>query len=266
VYNVGVSNEGIGFPETEEIWRHVARVQGFFPFLCSGVCSIEGPTDTVFAGRTERKVDGDGGMWEHTEQPYDLKDTALIASDEEPIGPQSSVAEDDDPLRNTTHAACAWLMRAPIYVYHCGAGIRGGGQADLDRGRYSNLYDQPSFAPTLQMLCAARDFLPGDLAQWNRISHSNPRYENEFPFATGPLQPHDPANWFLKAYANRSTDGRFVCWFSKIEKDIPLLAYTSMIFAINDLRGNVTHLELHGGEVHTLTTRGAALLSGSLHQ
>jgi len=266
VYNIGVSNEGIGFPDDgyAEIWRHVEAVRDLTPFLVSGVCSVEGPHDTVFAGRTERKVQGDGGMWEHTEQPYDLKDTALIASDEEPIGPQSSVAEDDDPLRNTTHAACAWIMRAPIYVYHCGAGIRGGGQADLDRGRYANFYDQPSFAPTMAQLVAARDFLPGDLAQWTRITHSNPKHEGEFPFATAPLQPHSPSNWFLKAYANRSTDGRFVAWFSKIEKDIPLLAYAPMEFLLSDLRGTVRAITLTPGEVHTLTVRGAALLSGSL--
>ena len=176
VYNVGISNEGIGFPDHAEILRHVARVQEQTPFLVSSVCSIEDAPATVYAARTERKTTGDGGMWEHTEQPYDLRETPLIASDEEPIGPQSSVAEDDDPLRNTTHAACAWLMRAPLYVFHCGAGIRGGGQADLDRGRPANFYDDPVFPPSLLMLRWARDFLPGDLAQWDGISHSNPRY------------------------------------------------------------------------------------------
>jgi len=266
VYYVGISNEGIGFPDDgyAEILRHVARVQDLTPFLCSSVCSLDEAPATVYAGRTERKVEGDGGMWEHTEQPYDLRETALVAIDEEPIGPQSSVAEDDDPLRNTTHAACAWLMRAPLYVYHCGAGIRGGGQADLDRGRYANLYDQPSFAPTLATLCQARDFLAGDLAQWSRISHSNPRYEGEFPFATAPLQPHDPAGWFLKAYANRSTDGRFACWFSKIERDVPLVAIAPTTGDIADLRGGVRAFALAPGETLTLTLRGAALIRGTL--
>jgi hypothetical protein len=284
VCNVAISNEGIGFDGTSEINRHVARVQQQSAFLCSGLCSVEEPPATVFAARTERKTTGDGGMWEHTEQPYDLKDTHLVASDEEPIGPQSSVAEDDDPLRNTAHAVCAWVCRAPIYCYHCGAGIRGGGQADLDRGRHANFFDQPSFAPTLQMLRAARDFLPGDLAQWSNVCHSNPRYEGIYPFATGPLQPFDPSGWFLKSYANlenraagrrleqrraggryatRAASGRFVCWFTKIEKDIPLQAYAPMTFDVYDMRGTLSSVALQAGETYTLTVRGAVIIRGA---
>jgi len=266
VVNVGVSNEGIGFPDDgyAEILRHTERVRATTPFLVSSVCGLEDAPATVYAARTERKIEGDGGVWEHTEQPYDLRNTELVASDEEPIGPQSSVAEDDDPLRNTTHAVCAWLCRAPLYVYHCGAGIRGGGAADVERGRYANFYDQPSFGPTLAMLCAARDYLPGDVAQWSRISHSDPKHEGEYPFATGPLQPFDPSEWFLKTYANRSTDGRFVCWFSKVEKDVPLVACSAMAFHVFDLRGGVAYVELAPGETYPLTVRGAALLVGTL--
>jgi len=266
VLNLGITNEGLAFDKNEAL-ELVAHVRERTPFLVSSIAGVNERPATVFAGRTERKVTGDGGIWEHTEQPYDLKDTVRIGSDEEPIGPQSSVAEDDDPLRNTAHAVCAWVCRAPIYVYHCGAGIRFGGAADQARGRYANFYDQPSFAPTRQMLTAARDFLPPELASWGLITHSHPRFEGQYPFKTGPLEPYDPSGWFLKTYANRSgtagvTGTRFAAVFLKIEKDIPLEAFADMRFDVSDLRGGIESVELKANERHIVTARGAVAIRG----
>jgi hypothetical protein len=269
VLNIGISNEGIGFDDIDEILALTQRVRDRTPFLVSSVSSLDSPPATVFAGRTDRKVTGDGGMWEHTEQPYDLREASVgPASDEEPIGIASSVANDDDSLRHAAHAATAWICGAPIYVIHTGAGTRGGGDWDVNPGpgasypkREANFFDQPTFAETVRLCAIARDFLPAGVSGWGNWSHSDPSHEGRYPFRTGPLQPFDPSGWFLKTYATRRGQD-YALVILKIERDVPLEAPAPMTYRLSDLRGGVRSGRLEAGERLTVTERGAVVVTG----
>jgi hypothetical protein len=85
----------------------------------------------------------------------------------EPIGPQSSVNADDDPSRLVLGAITTGVCQGAAYCLHTGAGIRGGGQADLDRGRAADFVDVPNIAATLAGLRWLRSLLPGDIANWD---------------------------------------------------------------------------------------------------
>lgn len=259
-----VSNEGIGFipkrddPEIEQLAQLIRQRS---PFLVNGVSDRETLTDTLHAAHTPRKITGDGGMWEHTEQPYDLHATSLVASDQEPIGPESSVEEDDDALRNAAHALCCWVVGGSIYVCHPGAGIRGGGQADLDRGRFANFYDQPTLDDMLAKMVRARDFLPRKIAEWRNVNHSDPSREGRYPFATGPLQPFDPRHWFLKTYANDNGQ-EFAGLFTGVHRDVPLQANRPTEVTVNDLQGHVQTATLSPGQQVVVRANGVFAFRG----
>ena len=99
----------------------------------------------------DRGVSGPGGVWRPVGRPWGYPtdyDTTCrgqlprAATSNEPIGPQSSVAEDRDPVRLALSYVTTFIAGNAAYVYHAGAGIRGGGAADLARGRSANLFDQ----------------------------------------------------------------------------------------------------------------------------
>jgi len=93
-----------------------------------------------------------------------------IVFNNEPIGPESSVAEDDDASRIVAAYALTFLANNAAYVLHTGPGIRGGGAADVAPavGRHANMDELPSFASIATALSAARRYLPSGLANWTR--------------------------------------------------------------------------------------------------
>jgi len=169
-----------------------------------------------------RKTTGDGGIWEYTEQPYKGKDSPRVISDQEHIGPKSSVAEDSDPERLTSSAATSFVTGHAIVVLHTGAGVFMGGSGGDSRGREANLFDVPGITTMLRARVALASRMPADLPNWRNTSHSDPSREGDFPWKTSHLQPFNPGGWFLKIYAARHADGRFAANFMKVEQDIVL--------------------------------------------
>ena len=88
----------------------------------------------------------------------------------EPIGPESSVRQDDDPARIAAAYVATFLANHAAYVFHAGPGIRGGGAADVDGSlrRHANFDELPSFTQIAEALAAARRYLPPGLANWSR--------------------------------------------------------------------------------------------------
>lgn len=84
----------------------------------------------------------------------------------EPIGPASSVASDADPLRLALAFAAAFVGGNAAYVYHSGAGIRGGGAADVARGRAGDFAGVDAAA--LSAIAETRAHLPSGVANWQR--------------------------------------------------------------------------------------------------
>jgi hypothetical protein len=94
----------------------------------------------------------------------------------EPIGPETSVRQDDDPARIAAAYVLTFLANHAAYVFHAGPGIRGGGAADVDGPlrRHADFVDMPSFGKIATALAAARNYLPPGLANWTRHAPDAP--------------------------------------------------------------------------------------------
>ena len=94
---------------------------------------------------------------------------ALVFNNE-PIGPESSVRQDDSPSRIAASYVMTFLAGNASYVLHSGPGIRGGGAADVNSKlrRHAHFGELPSFKPIAVALTAAKEYLPQGLANWTR--------------------------------------------------------------------------------------------------
>lgn len=116
------------------------------------------------------------GLWRAVRQPW--REAAFhcgsgvpyAISNNEPIGPQASVAEDDDPVRLTMGAAVSYLTGVGTYVYHASPGIWGGGVEGRQQGHPADWWDTTHVLNTLQGLRGLRDLLPADLANWEKMN------------------------------------------------------------------------------------------------
>lgn len=135
--------------------------------------------------------------WEMLFGPRELGVQSYINN--EPIGPQSSVAADDDPQRLAMAAAVTWLTQGAAYTLHTGAGIRAGSAFDLARGRSANLWEVPRIEETMAAIRQVREMLPANLP--------NCRPANAH-WAEAPLSV-DP-NALVRAYQSVCDDGTIV--------------------------------------------------------
>lgn len=93
-----------------------------------------------------------------------------VVFNNEPIGPESSVRQDDSPSRLAAGYVMTFLAGNAAYVMHAGPGIRGGGAADISSKlrRHAHFDELPSFKPIAAALGAAKQYLPPGLANWTR--------------------------------------------------------------------------------------------------
>jgi hypothetical protein len=97
------------------------------------------------------------GGWLSVRDPWRVQfiDGIPPVSSNEPIGPGSSVAAENDPIKLLCAASFAWMSGLPMYVYHSEAGVFG-------RSRFQ---DQPAIERVGRLL----DMLPSDLGNWRRF-------------------------------------------------------------------------------------------------
>jgi hypothetical protein len=95
-----------------------------------------------------------------------------VVLNNEPIGPESSVRQDDSPSRIAAAYVMTFLAGNAAYVLHAGPGIRGGGAADVSSTlrRHAHFDELPSFKPIAAALAAAKQYLPPGLANWTRFA------------------------------------------------------------------------------------------------
>ena len=93
-----------------------------------------------------------------------------VVFNNEPIGPESSVRQDDSPSRIAAAYVMTFLAGNAAYVLHAGPGVRGGGAADVSSAlqRHAHFDELPSFKPIAAALAAAKQYLPPGLANWTR--------------------------------------------------------------------------------------------------
>ena len=123
---------------------------------------------------TDRDTGQSGGPWHPVRELWKLQHSGgeipRVWINNEPIGPQSSVDNDDDPVRLAMSAAMSWLSGMAAYTLHTGAGVRGGGAADRALGRAANLWEVRTIDATTRMLQGVRRALPATLPNWHRVN------------------------------------------------------------------------------------------------
>jgi hypothetical protein len=204
---------------------------------------------------------GDEG-WRHVRQARDPSlfwGGAWTAN--EPIGPQSSVAQDDDPLRLTAAMVFTYVGQGAGYVLHTGAGIRGGGLEDLQRGRSANVWEVPNVAAILRGM-TARALLPGDLASWS-FQNNNRQAGRNHPFNVDHLVPLVEGGQLLRAFCAVSGT-QFVCIPTRAKVPVPFEARYPMAFTVHDpMSGEVREtVSLDTGETWTLQPTDFVILKG----
>ena len=101
----------------------------------------------------DRDVSKTDGHWRPVRQPWEHQFSSLpVGSSNEPIGPGSSVAAENDPVKLVAAALVTYVSGLPMYVYHSKAGIRG----------HEELADMPGVGGFIHL----KTVVPNDLASW----------------------------------------------------------------------------------------------------
>jgi hypothetical protein len=218
---------------------------------------------TVHSDRSQR---GAGGRWRPVKEVWNAHlSMPLPWIANEPIGPQSSVAEDDDPRRLTMIAGMTWLSGGAAFTLHTGAGVRGGGAEDRLRRRVANVWEVPHIDQTLAGINALRAILPADLANFQP---RDPAIDSaDYPFEASSVAERIADGRLLAAYATTSSDGRFVVMPLVAAAPVPLTARTAMQLTLFDpLTGApVDARSLAAGETFVLPPREASVIVGDRH-
>lgn len=122
-------------------------------------------------------------VWRVLRGPWDFgpcDGLPALASSNEPIGPESSIAAIDDPLVLSMLALVTYGSGVGAFVLHSGPGVRGGGAADLRLGRHSNLWEIRNADGITQGLRTLERLLPRDLANWEKRDSSEKSPERPF--------------------------------------------------------------------------------------
>ncbi|MGH9312351.1 MAG: hypothetical protein ACRD1S_04040, partial [Vicinamibacterales bacterium] len=98
-----------------------------------------------------------------------------ILSNNEPIGPGSSVESESDPYELVTAAANTYLSGFPIYVFHSGPGVRDDPWHPLGL-RPSRLQDLRGSNRIIGGLYALKGYLPADVHTWARHRREEPAH------------------------------------------------------------------------------------------
>jgi hypothetical protein len=175
----------------------------------------------------------------------------------EPIGPQSSVAADDDPLRLVMAFVTTFAAGNSAYVLHTGAGIRGGGAADLAAGRSADVMDVPGLAAALAGIRAAREYLAPDLANWRRRDAGDSAH---------PFVGFDQAlrGGSVNAVYAATSRNRFVVAVLGARREVVVRTRRHLVLTVHDPISAVTTdpVHLRAGERLALRGTGAFVLTG----
>lgn len=214
---------------------------------------------TIHFDRDVWKVEG---SWRPVRQPWEHGFCAgvPVGSNNEPIGPGSSVAEENDPERLVAAAIVTHIAGLPMYVFHSNAGVRGD----------SDLWEMPG----VDAFVAMKSLLPGDLASW---SAKNAHWDDA-PFvvyagAGGQLHPdtmwvdlESPESGVVRAYGSVKGSDFFVFPIGILGEVIMAPRKDAAFDVVDPLTGEVLAQEVRAaGEQFSVSApgRAALLLRGS---
>jgi hypothetical protein len=105
----------------------------------------------------DRDISTIEGGWRPVRQPWEHEECVPelpVGSNNEPIGPGSSVNTENDPVKLVAAAITTYVSNLPLYVFHSKAGVRGD----------ENLFDMNGAGSFVAM----KSLVPNDLASWPR--------------------------------------------------------------------------------------------------
>ena len=141
---------------------------------CSDHLTMYGQLDVqIITEHFPRESTKTAGRWAPVIAPWDVRECKglpPVVSNNEPIGPRSSVASETDPLRVVAGAIASWMAGVGLYVFHTDAGVWG----------REPITSMPGAEAILDGLGKARGYVPGDIANWRRHRRDSP----EHPFTS----------------------------------------------------------------------------------
>jgi hypothetical protein len=215
---------------------------------------------TIHFDRDVSKVDG---HWRPVRQPWGYEgecDVGIVGNNNEPIGPGSSVASEDDPLTLVAAAMATYVANIPFYVFHSRAGIRGD--------------DDVWNMPGVDAFTKVKELVANDATNWSRQNH----HWAGHPFVVYGGDPGGNlvanATWsdfgsaatsgVVRAYAGTS-GGRFWMLPIGIKDFVEVEAKAAMDFdVLHPITGEtLAHHALEAGERARLTGATALVVRGS---
>lgn len=121
--------------------------------------------------------------WSHVRQGYDFKNSDYPGDNNEPQGPQSSVADLDNPMQLAMSRVVSTVCGAPFYVLHVAQGVLG--IADANHGRPANMWDVPNVDACFAAVRAVDPLLPVDVANWDVQNNAWTHHPMPLPGAVG---------------------------------------------------------------------------------
>jgi hypothetical protein len=128
----------------------------------------EGGIADVGIKHFDRDIGDTDGYWKPVRQPWDYQCDGLpVGSNNEPIGPGSSVACDSDPMRIAMAAVTTYNSGLPFYVYHTRVGVGQATRCGLDGDQ------EFSQMPGIEAFNAMKRYMPPGSSGWTRNGHAS---------------------------------------------------------------------------------------------
>jgi hypothetical protein len=227
---------------------------------CAGVTYVYGAPGEVADLVTEhfdRDLGRPEGNWGPVWMPWTFQDCGpYVGSNNEPIGPGSSVAKEADPTRLAASALSTWISGLPFHVFHSRAGVRGFDEV-MDMGG----------ADAFQHV---RELVAGDVSGWDRRDGTEADAPLRFFVEDGSGTMHPDAYWMDVPDARRGVvralgamrGSEFVVLPLGILDSVTFEARREVAFDVFDpVTGEMVGSEiLDVGDRATLPGRGGALL------
>lgn len=152
---------------------------------------------TLHLDRDTGKADG---MWRPVRQPWEASDYGKPWSNNEPIGPGSSVSTDSDCERLKATVAATFIAKGFAYVFHSAAGVRGIPNRGFESGLVSEM---PCFAE-MPLMAAA---LPAGLPEFSKKNGhwADSPFKNLDDFING----NENRRGLMRMYSGMGPDGKF---------------------------------------------------------
>jgi hypothetical protein len=210
----------------------------------------------------DRDIGGVDGMWAPVRQPWEYQCDGLPAgSNNEPIGPGSSVACDSDPMRMAMAAVTTYNSGLPFYVFHTRVGVGQATRCGLDGDQ------EIQEMPGIEAFKAMKTYMPPGSSSWPRYGHTstgNPLliFGDGAPLRT---TSEGAQNGCMRNYAS-AKDDKFVAAPIGCRGTVKFEARRDVTFdVLHPITGSpLRHLDLKKGESFEIDGLDAYIMVGTM--